>query len=136
MDTERMIEKCGKAAAILEGVKGSRNGGYYATRRDHADTVIFLVCDNEVTICSKSKMARIIKRCKDALAILPCDDSTARKGGHCAVRKDEPDAMIASVPNKDIPTTIHSYTRRVIESRSASRQAIGKGWAATFGGAI
>ena len=124
-DTSEAIEKRGSAVAIKEGISGAtRYCSHYAKGGDHADTVI--VRNKEAAVGCKGKVAWETKCSKGACAVRPCGAPTARKGGHCAIEEDEPDAVVAIVPHIDIPSTIHGYTNRAMKSRSDSPNTIGK----------
>ena len=82
-DTDGAIEKRGSAVAIQRGGRGTTgNGGHYAKGGNHVDTIVARVCNKEVAIGCKGKVAWSIK-------------SSAHKSGHCAVGKNEPDEVVA-----------------------------------------
>ncbi len=129
-DSDRVVEKRGNAVAI-KVTRGSAtcDGVYYAMGGDHADTIVARVRNKKVTIGSKGELGWIRKCSRDACAIQP-SCITTRKGGHCAIGEDKPDAVVVSVSHKDVSTVIHGYTLRGIKSCSASPHTIGKGWRA------
>ena len=95
---------------------------------DHANAVVGSVRHKDIAICTYGKVAWGFKCSSGTCAIRPCAASTARKGRHCAIGVDEPDAVVGSVSDIHIPTAIHGHTRRLKKGRSASTHAIRKGW--------
>ena len=125
-NTAGAVEKRGSAEAIKEEAKeATRNRSHYAKGGDHADTNVKQVHNKEVAVGCERKVVWAIKCSRGACAIRPCAAPTARKGGHCAIGEDKPNAVVAIVPHIDIPTAIHGYTNRAIKRLCACSHAIG-----------
>ncbi len=127
-DTNGVVKKRGGAVAIQErGSGATRNRTHYTQGGDHANTMVVLFRNKEIAIGCKGQVLWAIKCSGGACAVCPCAAPSARKGGHCAIGKDEPDTVVVIVPHIDIPTAIDCYTIRIRKSRSASPHTIGKG---------